>query len=307
MHDIDLAGVDLNLLVALDALLAERNVTRAAARLGRTQPATSHALGRLRELLGDPILVRSGRGMVPTPRALAIAEPLARTLADVRRILGEEGAFDAATSTRTFRLACPDLLAAFLPELLASMSEAAPSVGLAVRAPDGDTAGALGSTDLALAPANVEASGLMRKVLGRVTWVVLAREGHPGVGRRLTLARWCAHPHVQVRVTDGGEASFVDRALAAAGVERRVSLHVPSFLVAPEVVARTDHFFTAPRELVAPIARRLGLVMHRPPLAISPVPVAAYWHERTHADPGHRWFRDVVGGVVTDVLGGGER
>ncbi len=303
MHGIDLSAVDLNLLVALDALLAERNVTRAAARLRRTQPATSHALARLRDLFGDPLLVRSGREMVPTPRALALAEPLAQALADLRRLLGEEGAFDPARSARTFRLSCPDLLAAFLPELLAAMSATAPGVALAVRAPDGDVGAALATTDLALAPANAAASGLMRKVLGRVTWVVLAREGHPGVGRRLTLARWCAYPHVQVRVREG-EPSFVDRALAAAGAERRIALHVPSFLVAPEVVARTDCFFTAPRELVAPIAARLGLAMHRPPLPIPEIPVAAHWHERTHADAGHRWFRDAVGAVVSEVLGG---
>ena len=104
-----------------------------------------------------------------------------------------------------------------------------------------------------------------------------------------------------MRARDGGP-SILDRALAAAGVERRVSLHVPSFLVAPEVVARTDHFFTAPRELVAPIAERLSLRMCPVPIPIPELPVAVFWHERFQADPGHRWFREVVAERVSAAL-----
>lgn len=302
MHDVNLSQLDLNLLLALDALLTERNVTRAAARLGRTQPATSHALARLREALGDPILVREGRGMTPTPRALAMQEPLARALAELGRILSEEGAFDAARSERRFGLVCPDLLAAFLPELLGDMTRAAPRVSLEVRAPFGDTAAALEGADLALAPATLDVAGLVRRGLGRVSWAVLARRDHPGVRARLTAKRWCAYPHVQIRARPGETPSFVDVALQQAGLERRIGLHVPSFLVAPEVVSRTDLFFTAPAELVRPLAERLGLAMHRPPIAIPDIPVAAYWPERLHADAGHRWFRDRVAAHVLEVL-----
>ncbi|MEZ4251049.1 MAG: LysR family transcriptional regulator [Polyangiales bacterium] len=158
-----LASLDLNLLVALDALLQEGSVTRAARRLGLSQPATSHALARLRELFGDPLLVRVGRGLAPTPRAEALRAPLERVLADVRRLLRERPAFDPATSRRRFVLLCPDLLAPLLPELLTVLEHDAPGVDLAVEQPRGDIHGPLEE--------------------GRATW---------RSGRRVGVARACS-------------------------------------------------------------------------------------------------------------------
>lgn len=298
MHDVDISGVDLNLLVALDALLAEAHVTRAARRVGLSQPAMSHALSRLRELFDDPLLVRAGRGMVPTPRAEALRGPLARVLGDIGRLVRETGAFDPATSTRAFRMLCPDLLSPALPDLLSAMSVEAPRVRLEVRplGPGMD----LGAADLALSRPQAEGPGLTTRTLGQLTWAVLARRDHPA-RRRFGRDAWLRYPHVQV-ATGSGSASVVDAALARARMERRIGVTVPGFLVAPEVVARTDFFFTAPRELIAPVAERHDLALLRPPIAIDPIPVVALWHERVHADPAHVWFRSVVTRVVTSAL-----
>lgn len=298
-----LAGVDLNLLVALDALLAEGSVTRAARRVGLTQPSMSHALARLRDLFGDPLLARSGRAMVLTPRAEALREPLRASLGELARLLSDEGPFDPRTSRRSFVLVCPDLLAAFIPDLLRAMSAQAPTVSLEVRGPGALVASDLasGSSDVSLGPTRDAAPGLTVRPLGEVRWVVLVRRGHPLAGKKLTAKRWAAHPHVQVRTGAGGP-SVVEQALGALGVTRRIGLWVPTFLLAPEVVSRTDYLFTAPRELVAPLVTRLKLTMLEPPVRIAPVPVAAFWHGRVEADPGHRWFRELVVGEIERTL-----
>ena len=313
MHriDIDLRRIDLNLLVTLDALLTTRSVTAAARRLGLGQPATSHALRRLRDLLGDPLLVRAGRGLEPTPRAEALAAPLARLLRDAEQLLRTETTFDQRRSRRVFRLVCPDLTLPFLPEILGAITPVAPRVRVEVRQP-GTTSAAealiAGGDDLALAPPQADVPGLIQRSLGTVRWAVFARADHPALARRhpgadprLGLAAWLRHPHVVVR-TGSSSPSLVERAIAEAGHARQVGVQVPSFLAAALVVARTELFLAAPRVLLAPLARSLGLVVLDPPIALPPVPAVALWPERLHLDPGHRWFRDLVTAVVGDVL-----
>jgi DNA-binding transcriptional LysR family regulator len=307
MARIDIASIDLNLLLALDALLETQHVTRAAKRIGLTQSSMSHALARLRELFGDPLLVRAGRGMVPTPRAEALREPLRRVLAEVSRLLREEGQFDAQRSTRTFVLSSPDLLAPMLPALLAAMRTEAPHVRLEVRAMAGDPSLELasGAVDLALAPARSEGPGLVQRSLGTLRWVVLARRDHPA-RRRFDAEKWVRYPHVQV-APGGGTRNVIDDAIARTGLRREIGVVVPSFLAAPEIVAQTDLFFTAPRELVEPIAARLDLVLLEPPIPIGPVPVASLFHERMQSDPAHTWFRELVVREVTRSIGAPRR
>ncbi len=295
MHEPNVRAFDLNLLVALDALLEERSVTRAARRVGLSQPAMSHALARLRAELDDPLLVRAGRGMMATPRAERLRAPTRAVLGAIARLLADEGGFEAATSTRTFALTCPDLLAPLLPDLLAAMSREAPRVRLEVHPPPGPDLAQHG--DLALGRGPVEGAGLVGRTLGRVRWVVVGRRGHPALRGRMTVAKWTRYPHVQIRTGDL-RSSVVDRALERQGITRTVGLTVPSFLAAPEVVARTDYLFTAVEELVAPLVDRLGLEAKRPPVPIPDTPVAASWHERVHGDPGQRWFREVVMRVI---------
>lgn len=306
MAAIDDSTFDLNLLGALHVLLTERNVTRASKRLGITQSSMSHTLARLRDALADPILVRSGRAMVPTPRAEALAAPLGRALAELRRVARQEPAFDPATSTRTFTLACPDLVVSFLPDLVASLSREAPRVRLDVVPSSGlDIPSALGGSaiDAALAPAPDEGAGLAQRLLGRVTFCVLARRDHPALSkkRRWGLDAWLAHPHVVVHTGTAGPG-FVAEALERAGRSRTVGMTAPTFLVAPFVVAESDLFFTAPRELVLGIARRLDLAVLDAPLPLPRVQVALLWHERNKADPGHAWFRERVALAASELL-----
>jgi DNA-binding transcriptional LysR family regulator len=305
MDEIDLSGIDLNLLVALAALVETRSVTRAARRLRVTQSTMSHTLGRLRVLLGDPVLVRAGRGMEPTPRVQAMAGPLGRTLAEIGRLLEAEPDFDPATSARTFSLASIDLLAPFVPDLLARMRAEAPGVALDLRVPErGDVTHALlqGDNELAMAPPQPATSGLMQRALGTVHWEVFGRADHPALRpARLTRKAYLAHPHAVVRVGNAGRGVVGD-ALAAAGLDRTVGLIVPGFLLAPAVVARSDLLLTAPAQPMAPLAAALGLARRKPPLVIPQVPVVLYWPERLHGDAGHRWFRNYVGEVIAGFL-----
>lgn len=301
MHAIDVSGVDLNLLTTLAALLDERSVTAAARRLGLGQPATSHALARLRELFADPLLVRSGRAMVPTPRAEALREPLARLLADATRLLHHQTRFTPATSTRSFTLVCPDLLATLLPRIVARLRREAPRASLEVVHRGGDERLALedGRADLLLGPTPGDGPGLRTRGLGSVHFGVVARRHHPGLtaSGQLRAHAWTAYPHVMVR-SGSTSRSVVGDALTQAGLTRELALVVPSFLAALVAVAETDLFFAAPRELLHPLATRLELVVVPPPISIPPVPVAAVWHERFDAEPAHRFLRALVGEEV---------
>jgi DNA-binding transcriptional LysR family regulator len=303
MHSVDVSNLDLNLLVVLDALLARGSVTGAAAALGLTQPSVSHALGRLREALGDPVLVRAGRGMVRTPRAEALAPVVRRLLGEVRRVFAREAEFDAATSTRAFSIACPDLLVALLPELLGRLAKEAPQVRLSAQPPPADLGALLGdgALDLAVLPARDEGPGLVQRVLGSVHWSILARRGHPAITERgLTRAAWLAHPHVIVRTAEG--TGVVGRELGRLQIERRIGFMAPSFLAALHAIAATDWFFAAPRELTADLAEDLDLVMVDPPIALPAQRVAIVWHERMHADLGHRYLRELLADVVGGAL-----
>ena len=297
MNEIDASNIDLNLLKTLDVMLAEQSVTRAAARLGVGQPAASHALARLRELFDDPLLVRVGREMVPTPRAEALLQPLRRLLRDAQELVRHETTFDPAKTTRTFVLLCPDLLAPLLPKTVAAISAAAPHAHIEMRLARGGLARDLeeGSADLALAPLPEKGLGLVQRKLGELTFAVVARRDHPGVGRRRTLSakRWRAYPHVIVRRGHGGPA-IVGGALAAKGFERRIGLVVPTFLAALVAVSETDFFFTVPRQLVRPLIDRLQLRIVEPPFELPMVAAAALWHERLSADPAHRFLRQIV-------------
>lgn len=311
MKTIDIRGIDLNLLVALEALLAERSVTAAAHRCHVTQSSMSHSLGRLRELLGDPLLVRSGRAMLPTPRALALLAPLQRSMAEIGRLLRSDVTFDAARSDRVFSLVCPDLLGAFLPGLLGKLQAEAPGVRLDLRQLErGDIAGPLldRAHDLGMAaPLRGDMAGLMRTELGRVRWAVFGRPGHPAMqGSRFSARAWLSWPHVVVETGSPGRG-YVGEALAKAGLERRIGISVPVFLLAPLVVAQTDMLLTAPLELLAPVAAQLGIVHRRPPIELPDVPVLLYWSERMQHDPGHQWLRERVAASMRERLRPGAR
>ena len=296
-HD-DLAAVDLNLLRALDALLAEQHVTRAAARLGVTQSAASHALGRLRELLGDPLLVRGPRGtLLPTARAEELAPVVERALAELAAAW-RGAAFAPATAQRRFTIGASDYAElVVLPALAARIAAAAPRIDLQVRPVPDDTAGALarGELDAVLTPARPRdlTGGCFQRHLFEEDFTVAMRGGHPAATARLTLERFCALDHLLV-APRGTPGSFVDDALAAMGRRRRVAVAVPHFLIVPHVLAATDLIVTIASRVAAAFVPSHALATRPLPLAIAPFAVHLLWHERTTADAGQRWLRDQI-------------
>lgn len=301
VHD-DLAAVDLNLLRVLDAVLAERHVTRAAARLGMTQSAASHALARLRAQLGDPLLVRGPRGaLVPTARAELLAPVVTRALGELAAVWRGE-AFTPETAERTFHVGAGDLAElAVLPALAARLARLAPRCALLVRPVPDDTAAELaaGSLDAVLAPARPRdlVGGCVQRTLFDETFTVAMRRGHPAARGTLTLDRYCALSHLLV-APRGSFGGFVDAALAAHGRRRHVAVAAPHFLIAPMVIASTDLIATLPGRLVASV-RSLGLTLRPPPIEVPGFAMHLLWHERTRTDAAQRWLREQIVAAAT--------
>ncbi|WAS95822.1 LysR family transcriptional regulator [Nannocystis punicea] len=292
----DSSRLDLNLLVALDALLAERNVTRAARRLHLSQPALSAQLQRLRELLGDPLLIPAQRGMTPTRRALELQAPLHEALEGVRAVLAAGAGFDPATARLTITIAASDYMQyALLMPLAFQLRREAPGVRLAWRAlDDAQLAGQAerGEVDLGLiTPETAPEQLRSRKVLDE-RYVVIVRRDHPRVTGAVDLDLLCALDHVVVSPRGGGFTGPTDLALAAHGRERRVVLSVPSFLMVPELVARSDMAALVPARLARDRADRLQLL--EPPVPVPGFAIAMVWHRRISRHPALTWFRDRV-------------
>jgi DNA-binding transcriptional LysR family regulator len=294
----NLAALDLNLLTALHALLEERSVTRAAKRLGLSQPAASNALARLRDALGDPLFVRSGAAMVPTPRAEAMAAPLAAALLALGRAVTPPLPFDPARADDRFTFAATDYVEmVLLPRITARVVAAAPRIALDVR-PIGEEspldALAAGTLDGALGVFMQLPPGFHKSALGSERFVGIARRGHPAVGRRpLSIEAWAALGHVLVTPRRTGPAA-VDRALAERGLARHVALYVSHFLVAPLVVAETDLVATLPERAARLLAAELDLVFFEPPIPLSGFELVQLWHERTAASAAHVWLRGAI-------------
>jgi len=300
MHKVDLSTLDLNLLTLLEALLATRNVTRAGDSVGLSQPAASRALQRLRAAFGDPLFIRSPAGLVPTPRAVALAEPLGRALAAVREAVSPQ-TFDPATATGAIRLATPDLDAATLvPRLLATFAREAPAldIDLSTRARDSLAALAADEIDLALGVFDVAPAGFRRQRLYTDTMVCIVRRGHPVLKRGLTPERFAALDHALITITGEG-GGIVDAVLARRRMTRRIALRIPSFLAAPLVVARSDLIVTMPRKAAMEFAAIAPLALVEPPIALAPFDVSQLWHERRHADARHAWLRRMVQSVAS--------
>lgn len=299
----NLAQIDVNLLVSLDTLLRERSVTGAAKRLGLSQSAMSHQLRRLRELFDDPILVGGRGGMVTTPLAETLEGPIRRALLDLGRAIRGELSFDPATAERTFTIATKDSVELLgLPPLLELCSREAPGIRVHGRplGPSTFTALQEGDVDLAIGP-DVEAAlgvpfpGLRRRVLVRSGHACVVRREHPVVARAereggLSLARYLALRHVHVYVP-GSAGSVIDDALAARDLAREVVARVGYFVSGLFVVAASDLAVTLPRGIAEPLAGMLGLVLLDPPLPLPDNLLVMTWHERFEEDPANKWLR----------------
>lgn len=289
----DIRKIDLNLLVVLDALLDQRSVTRAAARLGYTQPTISGMLTRLRDLFGDPLFVRTQRGMLPTPRAQALALPLKQLLADSRRLVARE-VFDPSRAEMTFTISSNDYMqhALLVPFVKVLRSEAT-GIRLAISPPIIEGVGdalARGQIDLAVTIPEFAMSDLPSRLLYRERYVVAVRPQHP-LARRgaMSAASFCDYDHVLVSPTGGSFEGPTDQALARLGRRRTVRYSVPNFLLLPELLLSDDLVAVVPSRLLRATERKL--VVLKPPVEVPGFDVIAVWHPRTDKDVAHRWLR----------------
>jgi len=293
--------IDLNLLVILDALLEERSVTGAARRLGVTQSAVSHALVRLRDQFGDPLLVRTSTGMTPTLRALELREPIRSSLATLRDVTRSGTRFEPRTASRTFTIAMTDQIGVvLLPALHARLSVRAPGVDLRVIPVVRNIERALesGAAELVVSGAftPVEAPGLYRQRLFDEPLVCLVRKAHPIVQGRITLEQFCSLPHALVAPRGG--RGVVDALLEERGLSRRVAVVLPHFLPAPFLIAASDMVLTVAESVARAVAAVVPLRLVAPPFELPRATYSQVWHQRSHDDPGHKWLRSQVAEAV---------
>lgn len=290
-----LAGIDLNLLTSLDAVLETQNLTVAAKQLGLTQPAVSHALKRLRELLGDDLLVRTKRGMQPTPRALELRPAVRDALAAAAAVLQAAPAFDPATSQRAFSIVAPDQVAFHVFPALANRLIEAPGLRIDLRPAQSDRMTEHLATDLDLAVGVFRdaPAGVRTEPLWKEDFVCVVRKGSPAARGPFDLARYLSLRHLLV-APRGTAGSPLDDLLAKKGHRRTIAMILTHFLVAPQIVATTDLAWTAPGGLARRFAEQLPLTIREPPITPPGFTVSMRWHVRLDRDPGLAWLREML-------------
>lgn len=288
--------LDLNLLTALDALLEEESVTGAADRLHLSAPAMSRTLGRIRAVTGDPILVRNGRHMHPTPRALALREEVRSLVLRSREVLAPERELDVATLQRTFAIRGHDALTAVLaPALLRRVAQDAPGVSLRFLGEAAADTSDLrrGVVDLEVGSAVAATPDVEQEHLSDDELVGVARGDHPLLRGAIDLDAYAAAPHIVVS-RRGRLRDRTDEALEASGRSRTVVASVASTAAAVEMVLATDAVVVLPASVARRLHPGLGLASFTPPVGLPPVAVVLAWPRRFSGDSGHAWMRDQV-------------
>jgi DNA-binding transcriptional LysR family regulator len=302
---LDLARINANLLVALDVLLSEQSVTRAAGRLGVTASAMSHSLKALRELFDDPLLVRTRGGMRSTALADALRGPLRGALRELQRAVSGGAHFDPASAQRAFVVSAPDFLSTLLlPHVARVLAREAPAVEVEVRPVERrgtelllrETASlAEGGVDLVVAAVLGDVPELRTQRLYDERFVCILRKGHRlARRRRLDLAAFAETPQLLISITDDRTPTWVDDELARAGLRRHVAMRTRYFMAVPLIVAETDLLATCPYQLARYFAARLPLQIVEPPFDLGSYGEFMAWHERYETDPASRWLRGVI-------------
>ncbi|HTG05534.1 MAG TPA: LysR family transcriptional regulator [Bradyrhizobium sp.] len=305
---VNLGRIDLNLLVHLDALLTERSVTRAAARVGIGQSAMSHNLARLRELFGDELLTRGSDGMRLTPRAVTLLEPMQTMLAQVEALVSRNQAFDPATAVRTFRFGLPDSMEILImPALLARMREVAPGIHLRLYNSDASRLFEeldADEIDLAIGYGALQQGQFhhKRRKLFTETWLCMFNAEKTGIAPPISLDDFVRLPHVLTSLRPGRSVrGIVDEALDKLGLRRSVALTTPRFLTVPSLVARTPVIVTMQARLARLFAAELGLSLSPPPVELSELTISLLWHASYDHDPAHTWLRELVIQVAAEL------
>jgi len=307
LNKIDLSRTDLNLLVLFEAVLRERHVGRTAAQLSLSPSAVSHGLGRLRRLLNDPLFLRTPKGVVPTARALELAVPISEVLDRARDVIGGAEPFDPATSTRRFVIGAPDgVSAAFLSPLLGVLAGRGPGVDVSLRQllpPDGSRQFGRAwdavladlearAIDIAVAPLEQVPVRFAAQTLYEEDFVIVMRRGHKFAAAP-SLTGFCAERHVVISL--GGDSyGFVDHALAARGLTRRVALTTPNFMMALGAIAQSDLIGALPRRFVAGQGARFGVVSVEAPLKLPRFSIRAVIPKVARADAGLAWLFETL-------------
>jgi len=303
----DFHGIDLNLLAAFDALMSERNVTRAAARVRVSQPAMSAALSRLRKLFGDPLFLRSAQGLLPTPRARELAEPLSQALQRIEAVLVKKPQFAPESASLTLTLGLSDYPACvLLPLLVRALAERAPGVSLSVQSfNDRDHAVDLldsGTVDAAIgvAPTYPDGRILTRPILKDEFVTIVARQ-HP-VARRgsMDMKTFLSLRHVLVS-PEGQRHGHVDEVLAQRGKRRTLALTLPQMFAAPLVVASTRMTATVMRRVALTSSAARKLVVFPPPVPLPEIVFDLIWHRRTDSHPAQMWFRELIASIAAEL------
>jgi DNA-binding transcriptional LysR family regulator len=289
---------DLNLLLVLDAVLREGTLSNAAKTLKISQPTISSSLAKLREILQDDLFVRSGNGMQPTPRALALKEPIQRVLAAVKGEILDTGRFDPATESRPYTVTTSDIgETLLLPRVVARLAQDAPRVNLrsmVVGPRHVEEALEAGEVDLAVGYfPDLARPTTMQQTLFTHGFACLARVGHPLIRNGLTLETFLEAHHVVV-ASEGRSQELFEDALIKRGLERRCALRIPHFMSVPFVVANTDLIVTVPRVVAVFFSGLANLQVLDPPIDVPEFAVKQYWHRRFHHDARVIWLRTMM-------------
>lgn len=293
----DLWEIDLNLLVVFNELLRLRRVSAVAETLGQSQPAVSNALNRLRKLLGDELFLRTSKGMVPTPLAERLAEPIGYALGAIHNSLNEKSVFDPVVSTRNFTIAMTDIGEIyFLPGIMGRLATVAPRVTVSTNWNTHVNLRAemeSGRVDLAIGFVPDLKSGFFQRRLFKQRYVCLYRREHPLAKDGISLKAFRAAQHIAVDAEGTGHG-MVDEVILRAGVLRNVCLRVPHFVAVGHILQTTDMIAVVPEAYAASTLEPFGLESSPCPVKIPDIVINVLWHAKNHREPGNQWLRQLV-------------
>lgn len=291
-----MARFDMELLAVFEEIYSSGSITRAAENLGMAQPTASIALSRLRRHFGDPLFIRTPRGMEPTPHALAILADVRAASAALHSALRHKKGFAPENSEREFKICMTDISEiVLLPSLLNHLKQVAPAIRIDATtiSPDTPLQLASGEVDLAVGFMPHLEAGFYQQKLFDQNFVCLLAADHPRIAATLTRKAFLNEGHVRIRSSGTGH-SIVEKSLNAKGIRRRIVLQVPSFLGVARIVAQTECIATVPQRFGNAMVRQENVKMLPPPVKLPDFSVKQHWHERFHADPANQWLRQVV-------------